>query len=237
MATRDQKQRALTVLDALAAQHPNATCELDYAPRDPWQLLVAVVLSAQCTDAAVNRVTPALFAAFADVDAFAATEPELLHPYIRTLGLYRNKAKHLVAAARIVVKAHRSQVPRERAVLESLPGVGTKSAAVIIANAFGVPAIAVDTHVGRVSRRLGLTRHTDPDKVEAALSALLPEARWLEAHHTIIWHGRRVCGARKPDCLGCSMVRQCPKVGVPKAIVQEVERALAVLDASQVPTE
>lgn len=231
MPTRAQKEHALTVLDLLVEQHPDARCELDFAPQQPWQLLVAVVLSAQCTDVAVNKATPALFEAFPDVFAFAKAEPEELHPYVKMLNLFRNKAKFLVGAARLVVTRHQGVVPSERAKLEALPGVGTKSAAVIIANAFGEPALAVDTHVGRVSRRLALTRHTDPDKVEHALTALLPRERLLEAHHTIIIHGRRVCNARKPKCLECNLVRECPRVGVSKSIRDEVEAALRDADA------
>ncbi len=214
MPTTVQRERALRILDGLAERFPEATIELDYRAGDPWQLLVAVVLSAQSTDAGVNKVTPALFAALPDVRAFAAATPEDVEGYIRTLGLFRNKAKSLVGAARAIVTRHGGQVPHERALLEELPGVGGKSAAVIVANAFGEPAIAVDTHVGRVTRRLGLTSNDDPAKVEADLTALLPRARLLEAHHTFIWHGRRICHARRPSCDECPVERWCKKVGV-----------------------
>lgn len=214
MATAKQKERALFILDALVERFPDARCELDHDPNEPWTLLVAVVLSAQCTDAAVNKVTPALFAAFPDVRAFARASAGDVEPYIRTLGLFRNKAKGIVASARIVVEEHGAKVPRARSALEELPGVGKKSAAVIIANCFQVPAIAVDTHVGRVARRLSLTRHEDPDKVELELSSLLPQERLLQAHHTLIWHGRRICAARKPHCSECPVAPTCKKVGV-----------------------
>lgn len=207
-------ERALLILDRLCARFPDAHIELEVARRDPWQLLVAVVLSAQCTDAKVNAVTPALFARFADVQAFAGAQARHIVPLIRTLGLATNKARFLAAAARAVVDEHGGEVPSDRARLESLPGVGRKSASVILANAFGVPALAVDTHVGRVSRRLGLTTATNPDKVEAELEALWPEARWLQAHHTLIWQGRRICKARKPLCEDCPVEKLCAKVEV-----------------------
>ena len=211
MPTARQKARALDFLERIAARFPDAHIELDFDPGDPWQLLVAVVLSAQCTDAAVNKATPALFRAFPDVFAFRRAEATDVEPFVRSLGLFRTKAKNLVAAARIVVGEHGGVVPASRAVLVTLPGVGSKSAAVIVANAFGEPAIAVDTHVGRVTRRLGLTKHENPDKVEAELTALLPRERLLEAHHAFIFHGRRICHARKPMCSDCPVNDDCPK--------------------------
>jgi endonuclease-3 len=214
VATTKQKQRALRILDGLCARFPDARCELDHDPAEPWQLLVAVVLSAQATDVSVNKVTPALFAAFPNVAAFAAATPAAVEPFIRTIGLFRNKAKNIVAAARIVVDQFGGVVPSDRAALESLPGVGSKSAAVLIANCFGVPAIAVDTHVGRVARRLGLTKQTDPDKVEAELTALWPRERLLQAHHTLIFQGRRICDARRPRCSECPVAADCRRVGV-----------------------
>ena len=214
MATAKQKERALRILDGLCARFPDARCELDHDPTQPWQLLVAVVLSAQATDVSVNKVTPALFAAFPTTAAFAAASPPDVEPWIRTIGLYRNKAKNIVAAAQKVMTEHNGIVPEDRAALEALPGVGSKSAAVLIANCFGVPAIAVDTHVGRVARRLGLTKHTDPDKVEAALTALWPRDRLLQAHHTLIFQGRRICDARKPRCSECPVAAECRRVDV-----------------------
>lgn len=212
--TPQRRARALLILDALKDRFPEAKIELDFADGDAWELLVAVVLSAQSTDAGVNKATPGLFQAFPDVHAFARARPEDVEPWIKTLGLYRNKAKSLVGAAQRIVREHGGQVPAARAVLETLPGVGPKSAAVIVANCFGEPAIAVDTHVGRVTRRLGLTRHEDPDKVEADLTALLPRERLLEAHHTFIWHGRRICAARRPKCDECPVEKLCDKTGV-----------------------
>lgn len=214
MPTQRQRDRAVRILDQLAQRFPEAKIELDFHEGDPWQLLVAVVLSAQSTDAGVNKVTPLLFQTFPTVRDFAATTPAQLEPFIKTLGLYRNKAKALVGAAKKIVAEHGGRVPGERAKLEELPGVGSKSAAVIVANVFNEPAIAVDTHVGRVTRRIGLTKQTDPDKVEAELTALLPRERLLEAHHVFIWHGRRICAARKPLCSECPVEKECHQVGV-----------------------
>jgi endonuclease-3 len=214
MPTLKKRQEALYFLDAISAHFPNAKIELDYDVKDPWQLLVAVVLSAQSTDVGVNRVTPALFKRFPNVKAFAKAEPEDVEPLIQSLGFFRNKAKSLVGAAQKIVADFGGKLPRSREDLESIPGVGPKSAAVIIANVFGEPAIAVDTHVGRIARRLGLTKHEDPNKVETDLTALLPKERLLEAHHAIIWHGRRICNARKPLCSQCPVEARCPKVGV-----------------------
>ena len=214
MSTAKQRERALRILDRLVERFPDAHCELDH--RSPWELLVAVVLSAQATDVSVNKVTPALFARFPDVESFARTSPAVVEPFIQSIGLFRNKAKNIVLAAQQVVMRHGGVVPAQREALEDLAGVGKKSAAVLIANCFGVPAIAVDTHVGRVARRLGLTRHEDPDKVEAVLTALWPAERLLEAHHTLIFHGRRICDARKPACAACPVEAECKKIGVAK---------------------
>jgi endonuclease-3 len=212
--TARQKERALRILDGLCARFPDARCELDHDPNDPWQLLVAVVLSAQATDVSVNKVTPALFAAFPTVHAFSAARPADVEPYIKSIGLFRNKAKNVVAAARAVVADFGGVVPSARELLETLPGVGKKSAAVLVANCFGEPAIAVDTHVGRVARRLGLTKQTDPDRVEEELTALWPRDRLLQAHHTLIFQGRRVCDARKPRCSECPVAADCRRIGV-----------------------
>ncbi len=223
MVTQRQKTRALLVLDTLCAQFPDAKIELDYAAGDAWQLLVSVVLSAQATDVSVNKVTPALFARFPNVQAFARATAADVEPLIRTIGLFRNKAKNLVAAAQRVCVDFSGEVPSDRAQLQTLPGVGAKSAAVIVANCFGQPAIAVDTHVGRVAFRIGLTKNTNPDKVEADLTAQLPRARLLEAHHTFIWHGRRICHARNPACDACALATTCKKVAVrPPAVGKRV---------------
>lgn len=202
-------QRILLTLDEL---YPEARCELDHA--DPWQLLVAVVLSAQCTDAKVNQVTPGLLAALPSPAAMAGASPDDVEQHIRSLGLFRNKARNLVAAARILVAEHGGQVPCDRAALQALPGVGRKSASVVLAVAFGVPALAVDTHVGRLAVRLGLSPHHDPAKVEQDLCALYPEHQWVALHHALIWHGRRLCTARNPGCDRCPVRPDCPRIGV-----------------------
>ncbi len=212
MPSAASKARALRILDGLVARFPDAHCELEH--KDPWQLLVAVALSAQATDVSVNKVTPALFAAYPTVFDLGNAHVGEVEQLIKTIGLFRNKAKNIVAAAQLVVSRHGGVVPSAREALEDLPGVGKKSAAVIIANCFGVPAIAVDTHVGRVTRRLGLTKQTDPDKVEVELTALWPKARLLEAHHTLIFQGRRICESRKPKCSECPVLNDCKRVGV-----------------------
>jgi endonuclease-3 len=206
--TRELRARASAVLDGLDALYPDAGTELDH--EDPYQLLVAVILSAQCTDKRVNLVTPRLFAAFPDAAALARAEPEDLHPYVNSCGLYRNKAKNLVICARDLLARHGGAVPGTREDLEALAGVGRKTANVVLANAFGVDAIAVDTHVHRLSQRLGFSRARDPEGVERDLMAVFPQERWRRAHHTLIWHGRRCCHARKPDCPSCPVRRLCP---------------------------
>jgi endonuclease-3 len=204
----DRRARAARVLSALEASYPDAASELDF--EDPYQLLVATILSAQATDASVNAATPALFAAYPDAAALARATPEEVEPYVRTIGLYRSKAKNLVATARLLVERHAGEVPEAFDALLQLPGVGRKTANVVASNAFGRPGIAVDTHVGRLARRLGFSRHTDPDKVEKDLEALWPEDRWIFAHHALILHGRRVCTARAPDCPDCPLAADCP---------------------------
>jgi len=194
---------------------PEARIELDFG--SDLELLVSVILSAQCTDARVNQATPGLFAAFPDAAAYAAARPEDLWPHVRSLGLFRNKAKSIVAAARAILDGHEGRVPRTREALEALPGVGRKTAGVVLVHLGAGHAFPVDTHVGRVSRRLGLTRETNPDRVEEDLSALLPPERWGKAHQLLVWHGRRTCHARKPACAGCAVARLCRKVGVGSA--------------------
>ncbi len=191
---------------------PDARIELHFG--DALQLLVAVMLSAQSTDAGVNRATPALFRAFPDAAAYAAADPEALWPFIRTLGLFRNKARAIVAAARVLVAEHGGRVPRTRAALEALPGVGKKTAGVVLVHLGAEPAFPVDTHVGRLARRLGLTRQEDPDRVEEALRALVPVERWAQGHQLLVWHGRRCCAARAPACERCPVEPLCPRRGV-----------------------
>ncbi len=204
--------RAPQVLAALEGLYPDARTELEF--RTPFELLVATVLSAQATDVSVNAATPALFDAFPDAHAMSGAEPEDIEPLIRRIGLYRAKARNLAALARLLVERHGGEVPNDFDAVVALPGAGRKTANVVLSNAFGYPAIAVDTHVGRLARRLGLSIQTNPDKVEADLQRLFPRERWVFLHHALILHGRRVCAARKPECVACVMASFCPKVGV-----------------------
>jgi len=210
-----ERARGRSVLDRLAVAMPDARIELHFG--DDLQLLVSVILSAQSTDKGVNKVTPGLFAAFPDAAAYAAAAPEELWPHLRTLGLFRNKARSIVAAARAIMADHGGKVPRTRAGLEGLPGVGRKTAGVVLVHLGAEPAFPVDTHVGRLARRLGFTRQEDPDRVEEDLRALFPVERWALGHQLLVWHGRRCCAARGPACSRCPVAGLCPKRGVPSA--------------------
>jgi endonuclease-3 len=212
----DRRARAAEVLARLERAMPDVRIALHFG--SDVELLVSVVLSAQSTDAGVNRATPALFAAFPDAAAYARARPEALWPYIRTLGLYRNKAKALVTAMRAIEAEHGGRVPRTREALEALPGVGRKTAGVVLVHLGAAAAFPVDTHVGRVSRRLGFTRAEDPDDVEEDLRALFPEELWAKGHQLLVWHGRRTCAARRPACSRCAVEPLCPKRGVPARI-------------------
>lgn len=200
------------MLATLQQLYPDARTELVFS--SPFELLVATVLSAQATDVSVNAATPALFAAYPDAHALSQASAEDIEPYIRSIGLYRNKAKNLAALARLLVERHGGEVPNDFDAVVALPGAGRKTANVVLSNAYGFPAIAVDTHVGRLSRRLGLSVQTNPDKVESDLQKLFPREQWVFLHHALILHGRRVCLARKPRCAECAMNTFCPKIGV-----------------------
>lgn len=206
------RRRARRVREALAGLYPDAVCSLEH--RTPVQLLVATILSAQCTDARVNLVTPALFARFQTAEDFAAADPRELERLIASTGFFRNKARNIIACCRAIVEKHGGQVPGTLEELVQLPGVGRKTANVVLGDAFGVPGVTVDTHVGRLSRRLGLTTHTDPVKVEFDLMAVVPRPEWTTFSHRLIFHGRQVCSARNPRCDACALSRACPKVGV-----------------------
>jgi endonuclease-3 len=211
-----RRARAVEIVDRLEGAMPDVRIALGF--QDDVQLLVSVILSAQSTDVGVNRATPALFARFPDAATYAAARPEDLWPYIRSLGLYRNKAKAIVAAMRAIAAEHGGRVPRTRETLEALPGVGPKTAGVVLVHLGAGHAFPVDTHVGRVSRRLGLTRERDPSKVERDLMALLPEERWAKGHQLFVWHGRRTCKALAPACSRCPLDDLCPKKDVPRAV-------------------
>ncbi len=206
-----KRQRAQEILARLQAAYPDARTELDFV--DAYQLLVATMLSAQATDVSVNLATPALFAAYPDARSLSRAEPEEVEPYIRTIGLYRTKARSLVATARALVDCHGGEVPGTVEELTKLRGVGRKTANVVVSNAFGTPAIAVDTHVGRLARRLDLSRRLEPDKVESDLQSLFPAEQWVFLHHALILHGRRVCTARAPRCPDCPLCSLCPACG------------------------
>ena len=208
----ERRKRSLAVARKLKALYPDSTCTLDYA--SPLELLVATILSAQCTDKRVNRITPALFARYPSAAAYAAADPEELQESIRTAGFFRSKAKNIKACCRTIVDEHAGQVPRTLEQLTALAGVARKTANVVLGDAFGVPGITVDTHVGRVSRRLALTTHADPVKVERDLMELVPKPQWTAWCHRTIDHGRQVCHARKPACADCGLKRWCPQVGV-----------------------
>ncbi|XXF79501.1 endonuclease III [Myxococcaceae bacterium GXIMD 01537] len=223
--TAARRERAAKVLDRLGESMPDAHIELDY--HTPMELLVAVMLSAQCTDKRVNLVTPALFQRFPDARAFAQAEALDVEPYIRTCGLYRAKAKNIVSAARVLVAEHGGEVPLSRTVLEALPGVGRKTAGVVTIHLGGENAFPVDTHVKRLAYRLGFSSQEDPDKVERDLQALVPPERWMKGHQLLVWHGRRTCFAQSPACERCVVADLCPKRGVKPATTarREVRRA------------
>ncbi len=200
--------RAARIVEALAAAYPQARTALEFG--STFQLLVAVILSAQCTDKRVNLVTAKLFERFKTPADFAALEPAELETYVKTCGLGPSKAKNIVATSRILVERHQGEVPGTLDELLDLPGVGRKTANVMLANAFDTAAIAVDTHVFRVAHRLGLSAATTPDGTERDLQAAIPQELWAPAHHWLIWHGREICHARKPDCPRCPLLDLCP---------------------------
>jgi endonuclease-3 len=201
------RAEAAEVFARLAKARPNPHTELTY--RDPFTLLVSVVLSAQATDAGVNKATPALFKAAPTPRKMAALGEAGIAPFIKTIGLWRMKAKNVAALSRALLQKHGGKVPKDRASLEALPGVGRKTASVVLSEAFGEPAIAVDTHVFRVAHRLGLSKGKTPEAVEADLMKLTPPAYVHGAHHWLILHGRYVCQARRPDCPKCALADLC----------------------------
>lgn len=202
-----EKQRRAEILQLLAKTHPDAKPELDFT--NPFELLIATILSAQCTDKQVNKVTKVLFAACPDAGAIAALPLDKLEGMIKSCGFYRMKAKHILETCNILVSEYQGEVPPQREVLEKLPGVGRKTANVVLSNAFNVPAIAVDTHVFRVSNRLGLANAKTVEKTEQQLMRNIPKDQWSIAHHWLIFHGRRVCAARNPACETCTLYHVC----------------------------
>ena len=207
-----RRGRARSIARALARAYPDAWCALRH--ENPWQLIVATILSAQCTDDMVNRVTPELFREFPTPAALAGAPPARVEALIKRTGFFRQKTKSILATARAVTEQHQGTVPDSLAALCQLPGVGRKTANVVLGTAFGQPAIFVDTHVRRLSGRLGLTLHDDPDKIERDLQQLLPPREWTTFAHRLIHHGRRICVARRPRCSACPLTRWCPRLGV-----------------------
>lgn len=217
-------RRARRVDRVLALRYPDAHCELDFTT--PLELLVATVLSAQTTDVRVNQVTPELFSRYPDAAAYAAANREDLQDVLRPTGFFRAKADAVIGIGQALVERFDGEVPGRLSDLVTLPGVGRKTANVVLGNAFGVPGITVDTHVGRLARRLGWTASEDPVKVEQDLGELLEKREWTMASHRLIFHGRRTCFARNPACGACPIALDCPSYGVGET---DPERAEAML--------
>lgn len=195
------------ILDILQQTYPDAHCELNY--RSPFELLIATILSAQCTDKRVNEITAPLFERHNKPEDYLHLSQEEMEEHIKGLGLYKNKSKNILETCRILYEKYNGEVPQTHAELEALPGVGRKTANVVLSNAFGVPAIAVDTHVFRVANRLGLAKSDNVDEVERQLMKRIPKEKWTDAHHWLIWHGRRLCSARSPQCGACPLQDLC----------------------------
>jgi endonuclease III len=221
MQRKDVAQRMPTttkaeqLLNRLEEIYPEAECALHY--QSPWQLLVATILSAQCTDIRVNQVTKELFAKFPTPVEMAAAALEDVEAVIRPTGFYRNKARHLTESAHLLLQKHSGQVPPCLEAMTALPGVGRKTANVVLGNVFDIPGMVVDTHVKRLSRRFGWTQANDPVEIEKELCTLLPQQRWTQCGHTLIAHGRSCCKARTPFCSRCPIAALCPKIGVAKS--------------------
>lgn len=207
-----RKRRARRIMRRLSEAYPDARCELDF--ETPFQLLVATVLSAQCTDARVNMVTPTLFARWPRPADLAVAHPVEVEEVIRSTGFFRAKTASLLGLSEALVARFDGEVPGRLSDLVTLPGVGRKTANVVLGNAFGVPGITVDTHVGRLSRRLGFTTHEDPVKVERDLMELWPRRDWTQWCHVLIFHGRRCCHSRRPACGACPVQQWCPSAGI-----------------------
>jgi endonuclease-3 len=214
-----RKERAAALSIELPRIYPDAHCELDYS--SPLELLVATILSAQCTDVRVNIVTRSLFARCRSATDYATIPQEELETIVHSAGFYRNKAKSIRAMGEALVEKHAGEVPRTMEALAALPGVGRKTANVVLGNAFQInEGVVVDTHVGRLALRLGLTTNTDPVKVEADLGKLFPREQWCDLSHWLIWHGRRRCKSRNPDCAGCELRSLCPSTDRPDRYFQ-----------------
>jgi len=210
---KDRRERASQVYDILQDEYPDAHCALVH--QNPYELTVATILSAQCTDERVNKVTPDLFEAYPTPEDLAGARQDDVEEIIHSTGFYRNKARNLIGMAEAVVEEHGGEIPRSMKALAALPGIGRKTANVVLGNAFGIDeGVVVDTHVKRISKRLGFTRHTNPKKVERDLIELFPRERWTMLAHLLIFHGRRICKARKPLCPECPVAHLCPSAEV-----------------------
>lgn len=208
----NKRKRVLKVIKGLRRAYPDARCALYF--RNPLELLIATILSAQCTDKRVNMVTPSLFERFTSVDEFAKADVKEIEEYIKTTGFYRNKAKNILEACKMIVQRHAGEVPANLEDLVKLPGVGRKTANVVLGNAFDVPGLTVDTHMIRLNRRLGFTKEIDAVKIEFDLMKIVPQKEWTWYSHLIIHHGRSRCSARKVDCAACEIALNCPKFNV-----------------------
>ena len=206
------KIRIEHLLDWLDASYPwDNQCYLAYS--QPWQLLVATILSAQCTDDRVNQVTPVFFGKYPTLESIASADIASIEDYIRSTGFYHMKAKYIKGSAQAILTQHDGVLPSDIESLTALPGVGRKTANVLRGHVFGIPSIVVDTHVARVSRRIGLTKYTDPHRIEMELMEVLPQTHWIKYNHQIIAHGRKVCKSRKPRCESCGLAQMCPSAG------------------------
>ncbi len=205
-------ETVVKVLDILQKEYPDARVTLDF--KDPLQLLIATILAAQCTDERVNQVTKDLFKKYRKPSDYAGTDLKTLEAEIRSTGFFRNKAKSIIGCCQTLVQKFGGQVPRTLEELTSLPGVGRKTANILLGNAFNQQAIAVDTHVKRVTHRLGWAKSDDPDKIEFELMEVIPQNRWTLSCHQIVFHGRKVCMAKNPQCPACPVAKLCPKIGI-----------------------
>jgi endonuclease-3 len=203
---------ARSIYRILTKEYPDARCELDF--NSPLELLIATVLSAQCTDIRVNAVTPVLFKRFPTLETLAVAKLSEIEEIIYSTGFFRSKAKNIKELANKILNDFGGEVPNDLAQLVTLPGVGRKTANVVLGNAFGIPGLTVDTHFGRLSRRFGWSDQTDPVKVEKDVAELIPEKEWTLLSHKLIWHGRRICHSRKPECGICPLAKLCPSAGI-----------------------
>ena len=222
----EKKVRAKVIYRQLSKSYPNVRCELDY--KNAFQLLVATVLSAQCTDKRVNQTTPALFKKYPNPQKMAKADLRDIQNLVKSTGFFRAKAKNIKGLSNIIVKQFDGNVPSNLEDLITLPGVGRKTANVVLGHAFGIPGITVDTHFGRLSRRFGWSKQNNPVKVEFEVGELIPEKEWTNLSQRMIWHGRRVCHSRKPACGACALAKLCPSYGIGEVDPVKAKRMVKV---------